>query len=336
MTSSDEPIPVTGLKSGTVQVATELHITGGLRAFMQGQGLWSLRPLLRNGATVALNALPIDQVRALVARIGAEVFGGNEISGLGTPLLSRSWSPLDAEHDGQMQPAITWSLIAGTAHRSGDDGYASLASNLSHSLHAAGIGLRDASDCYDIQLRAAIAEKRKAATRFSNIPMLDLQLAFHSVLSELASARDYLAAALAMKLGALAKVDALNRFADWLKPSTRVEIRAAPVVSEMLKAYDKGSTDPWLYELTEYRNLFLHRQPLGAASGAKMLRYDETEVDGFIYPTIAFPLGDTDQFAPGIDALLRFVGLYRQMTALARLAAIHAPYEAKMQHFVAS
>jgi hypothetical protein len=275
-------------------------------------------------------------VRTIAARIGAEVFGGDEISGFGTPLLSRSWTPLDAAHDGQMQPAITWSNIAGTAQRAGDEGYASLARNISHSLHAAGIRLRDASDCYDVQLGAAIAERRKAGNRFSNIPMLDLQLAFHSVLSELASARDYLAAALAMKLGAPAKIDALSRFADWLAKSANEEMRGRPVVREMLEAYDKSGADPWLYQLSEYRNLFLHRQPLGAASGARMLRYDETEVDTFIYPTIAFPLGDADQFAPGVDALLRFVGLYRQMTALARLAATHAPYEAKMQTFVAS
>lgn len=121
MSEADEPIPVTGLKRGTVQAATELHITDGLRAVMQGRGLWSLRPLLRDRATVALNPLPIDQVRQLLGRIGAEIFGGDEISGLGTSLLSRSWTPLDATHDRQMQPAVTWSLIAGTAHRSGDE-----------------------------------------------------------------------------------------------------------------------------------------------------------------------------------------------------------------------
>jgi hypothetical protein len=55
MSELDDPIPVTGLKRGTVQAATELHITGGLRADMQGRGLWSLRPLLREGTTVALN-----------------------------------------------------------------------------------------------------------------------------------------------------------------------------------------------------------------------------------------------------------------------------------------
>ncbi len=233
-----------------------------------------------------------------------------------------------------MQPADTWGAIARNADRAGDQTYAMLARNISYSLHAAGIRLRDASDCYNTQLIAAVHEKRKPGSRFSNPPIKDLHLSFHSVLSELSSARDYLAASLAQKLGAPPRIDALNRFADWIKPEAKSQMREMPVVKEMLKAYDSTDVDPWLHDLTEYRNRFLHREPFGSAKGAYRFQYSESDLNGFRYPAIAMPLGEADLSASDIDALSRFVGLYRQMISLARLAAIHAPYEPKLLNFV--
>ena len=47
------------------------------------------------------------------------------------------------------------------------------------------------------------------------------------------------------------------------------------------------------------------------------------------------PLADDDLFAPGADALLRFVGLYRKMTALLDRAADAAPHPSTFPHIVA-
>jgi hypothetical protein len=233
-----------------------------------------------------------------------------------------------------MQPADLWSAIAGTADEAGDGDYATLARHISFSLHAAGIRLRDASDGYRAQLINAIHEGQEAGRRFSNIPMRDLQLAFHSVLSELASARDYLAAALASKLGAPARVDALNRLAEWLEAASRADLRERPVVREMLAAYDPTSASPWLHQLTEYRNVFLHRRPLGAQSASQFLRYEIVMQKGVGYPRIEMPLGAEDPSAPGQDALTRFIDLYRAMTDLLRAAAANAPYESALPNFV--
>ena len=233
-----------------------------------------------------------------------------------------------------MRHADIWRAIARNADKAGDVPYSLLARHMSFSLNAAGIRLRDASDDYRAQLVAAIQAGQKAGCRFSNIPMKDLQLAFHSVLSELASARDYLAAALANKLGAPPKIDAMNRFADWLGAASRAEIRNRPVVREMLDAYDSGSDNPWLHQLTEYRNLFLHRQPLGSATSPQFLVYDVVEREGILYPRISMPLDENDPSAPGQEALARFIQLYRAMTRLVKFAADHAPYEANLESFV--
>jgi hypothetical protein len=181
---------------------------------------------------------------------------------------------------------------------------------------------------------AAFAEGRSAGSRFNNLPLSDLQLAFHSVLSELASARDYLAKTLAISLGAPAKIDALNRLKEWLDAASRADLRSTPIVGDMLAAYDPASSDPWLHQLTEYRNMFLHRKPLGR-SGADWLRYEERSYDGLTIPIITMPLADDDPFTPGADALLSFVGLYRKMTNLLNRAADVAPHPATFPLFVA-
>jgi hypothetical protein len=298
--------------------------------------MWSWFPVLRAGHPTALHPTSINNLHALAKAIEAELFGGDEISGMNTPLLSRSWTPLNGPTEkGKFQPAVLWGAIAANADKAGDKKYANLARHIAFSLRAAGIRLRDASDHHHNQLMAAIASKRPVGERFMNIPMEDLHLAFHSVLSELASARDYLAAALAEKLGAPEKIDALNRFSDWMKPLSKAEMRDQPVVKDMLAAYDSGGADPWLFQLTEYRNLFLHRQPIGSSGAARWLRYVERQHNGLTCPLIEMPLGDDDPFAPGGDALTRFVGLYRRMTSLLDLAAKHAAYESTLLQLTA-
>jgi hypothetical protein len=45
--SVQQPIPIAGLKIGTMAVRDELHFTGGLRAVRLGGG-WALGPILRD------------------------------------------------------------------------------------------------------------------------------------------------------------------------------------------------------------------------------------------------------------------------------------------------
>ena len=121
---------------------------------------------------------------------------------------------------------------------------------------------------------------------------------------------------------------------EWVKAASRADLRIRPVVSEILSAYDETSANPWLHQLTEYRNLFLHRQPLGSSSARSHLIYNVLTKDGIGYPRIEMPLGDTDPSAPGQDALTRFIQLYRAMTDLVKLAAEHAPYSSEPETFV--
>jgi len=328
------PIQVKGLKRGTTRSAAELHVSGGIRAVGAGDKRWSWLPALAEGRTVQLDPMPINQIHALAESLDETLFGGDQISGLESSLVSRIWTPLDGPHAGGLQPADLWNGVAGNAEHAGDEKFGALARHFAFSLHAAGMRLRDASDHYHDQLLAAVGDKRQSGERFSNVPMRDLHLAFHSVLSELASARDYLAAAFAHKLGAPDKVDALNRLAEWLRAPSRKAKRSEAIVSDMLAAYDPEGDDPWLYELTEYRNRFLHRQPMGASGVAPWLRYEETKRNDLSFPRVELPITDREGQS-GMDALKQFIALYRRMTTLSASAIQHAPYDSDLPHFVA-
>ena len=318
----------------TTRSIAELHITGGVRAVEHAERLWLWGPVLHEGIPRDLAPMPIGQVSGMAREVGLLLFGADQQHGLDTPLVSRIWTPLNGPNAGGLQTADVWKAIGGNAERSGDIDYGTFAHHIGYSLNAAGIRLRDASDGYNAQLVAAIDQGTRPGRRYANLPMLELQLAFHSVLSELASARDYLAAATAKQLGAPSRIDAMNRFADWFSASSREDFRAQPLVSAMLQAYDSASKDPWLFQLTSYRNLFLHHHPLGSSGTRQMLTYDVQQKGEIGYPRILMPLSDNDPYAPGEDALTRFIGLYRSMTDLLRLAAEQAPYEPVPETFV--
>lgn len=330
MAPEPEYVEIEGLRRSTTTAAAELHITGGARAVSAPEKHWSWFPVLQEGRVTQLSPLPSNRIDALANELKATLFGGDQISGLEGPLVSRIWTPLDGRHSGEPQPADLWGAISSNADKAGDERYADLAEYISFSLRAAGIRLRDASDRYHEQLMAAIQEGRKPGEKYSNIPMDDLRLAFHSVLSELASARDYLAASLAYKLGAPEKIDALAPLARWLRAPAQSDVSHGPILSEMLEAYDREGSDPWLWELTDYRNRFTHREPIGGGA-ARWLRYVDMQRNGFTVPLIELPLS-SEEGEP--DALGHFVGFYRRMTKLLGKAAANAPFDSAFPHFI--
>lgn len=329
-------IPQDTFSVGAVHVRNELHISGGLRATMPEPRQWSLGPLLSKGKLVSLKPMPIQRIDGAATELGELLFGGDEIAVIDAPLVSRVWTPLNGPHQGGLQAADVWGCIASNAADAGDEAYASVSSNIAHSLRAAGIRLRDASDGLHKQLIAAHARGVEDGGRFTNLAATDVHLAFHSVLTELASARDYLAAALGSRIGAPSNIDAMSKLARWLSKSANAAHASAPVIVEALAAYDRSAADPWLFELTEYRNQFVHRSPFGAGEDGHLFQFTIKKIGQLEAPLLHIPLSDEDQWAPGEDAFKRFILLYRRMNDLLAFAAANAPYDSSPPHFIIS
>jgi hypothetical protein len=326
-------IPITDLKVGTTVVRDELHFTGGLRA-LRIQGGWSIGPVLRDGRLQFAGTFGEENIAGVGRTAGALLFGADEISGTDPILPIRIWKPLLGPPLLKHDASDTWGMIASSARMADDAGYARLASNLSVSLRAASLPLRNASDEYSKQLRSALVSGQKVGLRFSNVPMIDLHLAFHSVAAEMASARDYLAQLAARRVNAPPNIDALSRLEGWLKKSANAASRNDDLIVRLLAASDAEASDPWLFDLAEYRNLFLHRDPIGAM--AKWLCLLEQETAFGPVRTIKMEIDVRPGTATTSDALTRFVALYNQLCRLADFAASLAPHAATPPNFVHS
>jgi hypothetical protein len=226
------------------------------------------------------------------------------------------WTPFGSS-GATLHSPLMWGSIAAAASKAGDEAFGKLARHIGFSAQAAGIRLRDASDQYHGQLHQAIKEGAQVGHRYINLQAYDLHLAFHSLASEMASARDYLAAAFSRRLG-LSKIDSLAKLLHMKGLENRPEVKGHPVLRVMLSASDPTEPDPWLFHLSEYRNRFLHREPLiGSANGAT-LELGLCEADNVQVQIVQLALPD------GGDALSTFTSLYERLLLLLDVAAQQA------------
>lgn len=326
------PIPVTGLTVGSTRIIDQLHFTGGLRAGKAEDG-WRIGPVFRDGIVSFVPAVQDGEIRGLGLAMSLILFGADEISADDPNLPARVWTPLLGLPRLAHSPSDTWGMITSTSRAAGDDGYAKLARSLSVSLRAAGLQLRNASDEYHKQLVAALARGERVGPRFANIPIMDLHLAFHSVVTEMASARDYLAQVAARRVNAPTRIDALNRLKEWVEKPANAAAQNDPLVVRLFEASDLAMPDPWLADITEYRNLFLHREHIGAM--AKWLVVQEQQSPIGPVRTIVMAINTRPQAEGTCDALARFVDLYGRLCRLADFAATQAPHAATPPAFIA-
>lgn len=270
----------------------------------------------------------LSQLSALASNIGISLLGIDQISEANTPLPCRTWNPLRSDPK-DVPAADLWSNISGNADHLGENLASAIARRVSFSFHAAGIRIRDASDNFHRQLLAIAPQAKYEPRRFKNIQLYDIRLALHSLLSELASARDYLACWFAHSLGAPNNVDALNRLKAWL--DKQGDITSLPVeLRQFLHAYSDTSSDPWAWQITHFRNLHLHREPIGSGGEIDCLRYEVIEYGERQFPRLFYLISDQERYYSGCDYLQSFFELYAKMSdfakGVARAASISCDY----------
>jgi hypothetical protein len=321
---------VTDLTYHRTVVTDTVHLTGGLRAMKTVAG-WKNFPFLGKEAS---NSEPISDEALLgfCNSAGVTLIGEDECNLSDPDLPVRTWTPFFGPPRLALPPSDTWRGVTINARMAGDDTFANLSRNLALSLQAAGIRLRDASDEYHKQLMAALKRGKRVGGRFKNSPMLDLHLAFHSALTEMAGARDYLAQFACRRVNAPAKIDALGRLQEWVSKPINASAKSDALVLRLLEASDCGSSDPWLADITNFRNQFLHREHMGASEPSNWLMVEEREsaLGKVRTITMAVHVRPGDQAI--CDALARFVGLYANLCRLADFAGTLAPYPAKPLH----
>lgn len=325
------PAPIFNVTRTAIKVVEAIHFSGGLRAH-RVEGGWAIGPLRSDDGLGVSTTVSDGDLGPFANEAELALFGVDELH-TGDPILRQSvWTPLFGPPRLAYPPADTWGMIAHAARENGDEANAALAKNISISLRASDLQVRNVSNEYARQLLAGLRRSQKVGRRFKNIALTDLHLACHSLLSEMGSARDYLAQFAARGVGAPMNVDALSRLQGWLEKPANQQNASDPVVRALLQAVDPLA-EPWLTEMGEYRNKFLHRQPLAADADANSLILVERPTSLGAIHSVELRLKRHNR-SEMCDALVLFADMHMRLSRLASFIAGHAKYPPAPPSFV--
>lgn len=330
--SGDQPRKIeaiSGQLTGSSLYSLDAHLTHGLRGFLASDGRntkaadrrFVLHPVITRIAINGIGPYSLSELRELATKHSLAVLGVDSIDDPKSALRTRLWYPMSATTPRIQAAADLWSNVSQNCEDDVDPKDVSLARYIAFSLRAAGIRIRDASDQYHKQLRAAVRERSQDGNRFSNVPMLDLALAIHAALSELGSARDYLAAWFARRLGAPSKIDSLAHLLRWL-PLGQDEATWPIGLRELNEAANSATQDPWAYHLSKLRNLHMHRQPVGLMSNSHWMEFKLHPISEQVtLPMVTLPISDDVPALSGQDYLAVINSLFVKFERCAAIAA---------------
>ncbi len=331
-------IEVTNLKFGMGSFTEEVHFSGGLRGFRTSQG-WALFPV---SECTDSNALLFHSPESHFEYATKEC----RTHFIGTCIhynLDENSPPMDVWEFGKrdsnnLNAADSWAAIASQAAVANDKEYELSAASVSVCLRVAGLRLRDISNEYHSQLKWALLENRKSGNWFSNAALLELYADFHSLLTELASARDHLAKLAAIHAGAPDRIDNLARLEDWLKNPGDEYLTTQPLVALLQSASGTKSKPNWLRRLGDIRNEMLHRIPMGANKSVSALVLQDINTSQGIIKTIrlADPHNKKQSLVNDPEPFIELSQLSASLEMLCRAAWKYAKYPPELPNFVAS
>lgn len=326
-------IEATDINIGTVRMTETCYFTGGLTAQPLDDGTLFLAPVGINEQGFVAHVDTWPEILSLTQLCGCTLVGVNQSFQGGGPAPQETWRPDVRPSEQQLHAADSWGAISHQAIAHKDIAYAAVARYVSVSVHAAGVRLRDVARAHHDQLRWAFQSGKRPGLRFSNTAMTDLYLAFHSLASELCSARDHLARIAAMHCGAKESVDSMARFDDWALKSMNIGTAAAqPLSALLMSAWGTAGAPGWLRTMGEVRNEMIHRQPMAANPDTSFLALSEIATPAGPILTIRLASAASSDNSP--DPFATLFGLYSQFELLAIKASALARYDVKLPQVV--
>lgn len=270
-----------------------LVMKGGLRASKLEPNQWLIEPLHSENEAVASGIYSDTQLNAFV-RLAGLGFLGYHSFGWYDGQYHSSWSPyIYGEKNNFRGPADLWSSIASNLLSSRLDANKffetqpteaeiaafkddrtpeeHLALQISSSLRNLDISIEQIADFYAERLTNGIYAGVVVGQKSAQSDDQKLYAHIHAFLLQIGSARDYLAALIAQRMGKDPKrVDSMNKLRLSLKGSTTASnsLLALFVERGLLIAPHSESEDwqmgGWLRDLTQLRNELVHRRSYGS------------------------------------------------------------------------
>lgn len=263
---------VENIEVGEASFSETVHFSGGIRGLPTNRG-WALFPVSGDPSSNALlfgdchSHLRFATQACRLRYVGSCVH--YVIDPNSPPFDVWECGPRDAQNN--MRAADSWGAVAHQAEAAGDAEYSKCARHVSVCLKVSELRLRDASNRYHDQLKWALRSAHKPGEWFSNAALLDLYADFHSLATEMASARDYLARLAAIHAGADGDIDSLARLERWITRQRNHASAAQPMVQLLLSELGTKERPGWLRKLGDIRNEMLHTLPMGANAGVSAL-----------------------------------------------------------------
>lgn len=282
-------IKTTGpVKTKSVAYVDEFHLLGGLRAYfsppdvfigpcssqvdqyLEYSGVQSKSAFLKLLRSKGLNIIGRE-------RHTEEAFGISDVDWLLVEL-------------GVKEEIVNiWNGIAIASHTSKNGELTESARNIAFALRTSSLRLRDCSREYGWQNLNSIHMKRGEDALFSNKKSFDLDMALHSVLVEMATARDYLASFICQQILAdkiFSGIDSMAKLFTKLSTIDHAKLAGMSgksIADTILKICDRKSADGWMARLGKFRNIIVHESPLGSVAEkehltAKIVRIGEASL----------------------------------------------------------
>lgn len=332
-------VEISDLKIGKSYATEEVHFSGGLKGAPTNLG-WALFPVSDDRESDAIVfKTPQDHLDFATRQCSLKYLGAciRYVSGTNSP-------PMDVWEFGARDPqnglgaADSWGTIGHQAAKAGDTRYAEAASYVCANLKAAGLRLRDVSNGYHQQLKWALADKRAPGIWSSNAALQDLYADFHSLASELSSARDHVAMIAAMHVGAPDRIDSLSRLEEWIEKPVNRTHAASPMVHTLLDALGTKAAPGWLRRMGDQRNEMLHRIPMSANKSVAGLVLEQVQTSlGMVSKIrLAEPLSKTPLSKQPPDPLMDLSLFSSNLEVLCRSIWKHAKYPAVPLQFGSS
>lgn len=233
-------------------------------------------------------------------------------------------------------PLDQWSAIGNIAHMKGKPDIGATAKHIAFSLRTSAIRLRDISREYAFQTRIAVREAKPNGHRFANVEIFDLFVALHSFLTEMCSARDYLAQFISRHIFKDPKHTTMQTLYRSLKKNSTAPSSIGGLI---LSAYDSGKPQGWLAQLSWLRNRTVHEEPIRSLVETKLLTVKEitTPIGQFLTIYLGVPTDPKNVTNKAyLDALSYFKNLMVQMLQFSRAIAAASPVRPEIPQIPAS
>lgn len=265
--------------------------SGGIRAIQQDKDVWFIEPVFDAGLC-AKGVVSAQQVQALLKQSGLREIAFHR-TGWFKGEYHSSWSPIVPGRKNHMiGPADIWGQIAGNLSRARTapeiktldkpshqqvaallDAHGEierLAQSISLSLRNMDMSIEQIAEFYNEQLSNHVAsglfDGRRSTTTMDQM----LYAHVHAFFMHLGAARDYLATLVGFRLGKdLQKKDSLARLVDVLRiddfgTDALLDIfTGRGYLRKKAASANKVEVAGWLAEITDLRNLLMHKRPYG-------------------------------------------------------------------------